>query len=110
MTTTHTIPKGTNILHSGHRGYGQKRFTISVYLINSSPHKKHSGNLNIIWLLRLDNVAAICIVLVDEVYCEFVGGHHDGRVGDLPDEVGGEAPVKSRPALLLVNQTHSLPK
>ena len=85
------------------------QFTVSVYFINSSPHLKTSGNLNI-WLLRLDNVAAICIVLVDEVNGELVGGHHDGCVGDLPDEVGGEAPIKSRPALLLVNQAHSLPE
>ena len=47
---------------------------------------------------------------VDEVHDQLVGGHHDGRVGDLPDQVGGQPPVQPGPALLPVHQLQALPE
>ena len=47
---------------------------------------------------------------VEKVYGQLVRGHHHRRVGDLPDEVGGEAPVQPRPALLPVHQHQRLPE
>ena len=39
---------------------------------------------------------------------EFVGGHHDGSVGDLPQELGQEAAVEGIETLLDSNQPHRL--
>ena len=47
---------------------------------------------------------------VDQVHDQLVGGHHDGRVGDLPDQVGGQPPVQPGPALLPVHQLQALPE
>lgn len=39
-----------------------------------------------------------------------VGGHHDGRVGYLADQLGGEAAVDALDALLLEDKTQRLPE
>jgi len=41
--------------------------------------------------------------LPERVDRELVGCHHDGRVGDLPHQLGPQAPVQTPPTLLLVN-------
>lgn len=40
----------------------------------------------------------------------FVGGHHDGRVRDLADQLGAETAVQSRLALLLPDGVDRLPE
>lgn len=40
------------------------------------------------------------VLSVEQVDHQLIGAHHDGGVGDLPDQVGEEAPVK-RPVALL---------
>ena len=49
-------------------------------------------------------------LLFEHVDGELVGGHHDGRVGDLADELGAEAPVQANPAFLLVDEPQRLPE
>ena len=39
-------------------------------------------------------------LLFEHVDGELVGGHHDGRVGDLADQLGAQPPVQPHPALL----------
>jgi hypothetical protein len=46
----------------------------------------------------------------EDVHDRFVGRHHDGGVGDLADELGGETSVQSRLALLLPHQEQRLPE
>ena len=41
---------------------------------------------------------------------ELVGDHHDGRVGDLPAELGDHAAVEAAPPLLAVHQEDRLPE
>merc|ERR1712098_315009 len=48
-------------------------------------------------------VCTISSPFVQPVNCKLVGGHHHSRVGDLPDEVGGETPVQAWPSLLFVD-------
>lgn len=49
-------------------------------------------------------------IVVEEVNCELVSRHHDGGVGDLPDQLSPEAPVEAAPALLLGHQPQRLPE
>ena len=51
---------------------------------------------------RLPGLAEL---LFEQVDGELVGGHHDGRVGDLPDELGAEPSVQAEPSFLLVHKT-----
>ena len=46
----------------------------------------------------------------DQVDHGLVGGHHDGRVGDLPAELGDHAAVEAAPPLLAVHQEDRLPE
>ena len=48
--------------------------------------------------------------LPERVDGELVGGHHDGGVGDLSDQLGAQTPVQSPPSLLLVHEPQCLPK
>ena len=45
-----------------------------------------------------------------DVHRELVGGHHDGRVGDLSDQLGDKAAVKAGPAFFAGNDSQRLPK
>ena len=45
-----------------------------------------------------------------EVHRQLVDGHHDCRVGDLPDELGGQAPVQAPAALLTGHGEDRLPE
>ena len=49
-------------------------------------------------------------VLAEGVHGQLVGRHHDGGVGDLPDQLGAQAPVEAVPALLPVDQPECLPE
>ena len=49
-------------------------------------------------------------MLLEQVDGELVGGHHDGRVGDLADELGAEATIQANPAFLLVDEPQRLPE
>lgn len=40
------------------------------------------------------------VLTTQEVDYQLIGAHHDGGVGDLPDQVGGEAAVQGPVALL----------
>ena len=55
-------------------------------------------------------VAISLSVLAEGIDRQLVGRHHDGRVGDLPHQLGPEAPVEPQPALLLVDQPEGLPE
>lgn len=44
------------------------------------------------------------------IHDSLVGRHHDGRVGNLADELRGQAAVQSRLALLLPHQEQRLPE
>ena len=49
-------------------------------------------------------------LLFEQVDGELVSGHHDGRIGDLADELGAEATVQADPAFLLVDEPKRLPE
>lgn len=49
---------------------------------------------------RLEDGGVPAGLTAEQIDHHLVGAHHDGRVGDLPDEVGGEAAVQ-RPVTLL---------
>ena len=49
-------------------------------------------------------------VLLQQVDRQLVGGHHDGGVGDLSDELRGEALVEAPAALLAVDEAKGLPE
>lgn len=49
---------------------------------------------------RLEDGGVPAGLTAEQIDHHLVGAHHDGRVGDLPDEVGGEAAVQ-RPVPLL---------
>ena len=49
-----------------------------------------------------------CSTFVEEVHDEFVGGHDDGGVGDLPDEVRSQPPVEPPVTLLSEDGEQSL--
>lgn len=46
--------------------------------------------------------------VLQQVHDELVGGQHDGRVGDLPHELGEEASVEGEVALLAEHQARRL--
>ena len=48
--------------------------------------------------------------LPERVDGELVGGHHDGGVGDLSDQLGAQTPGQSPPSLLLVHEPQRLPE
>ena len=56
---------------------------------------------------RLSGLAEL---LFEHIDSELVGGHHDGRVGDLPDELGAEPSVEAKSSLLLVDESQRLPE
>jgi len=49
-------------------------------------------------------------VLGEQVHDGLVGRHHDGRVGDLAHELGGEAAVEAADALLVPHHGQRLPE
>ena len=49
-----------------------------------------------------------CCLTAEEVDHQLVGAHHDGGVGDLPHQVGGEAAVQRTEALLPGHRGESL--
>ena len=49
-------------------------------------------------------------LLFEQVDGELVGGHHDGRVGDLADQLGAQPPVQPHPPLLPLHQSERLPE
>ena len=46
----------------------------------------------------------------ERVDSQLVGGHHDGGVGDLSDQLSAQASVQPPPPLLPVHQSQSLPE
>ena len=49
-------------------------------------------------------------MICEHVHGKLVGGHRDGHVGYLPDELGGEAAVQLAPAALVVHEAQRLPE
>lgn len=48
--------------------------------------------------------------LGQDINRQLVGGHHDGRVGDLTNELGSKAAIKAATAFVLVHCVKCLPK
>lgn len=53
---------------------------------------------------------AVHVVPGEHVVGQLVGGHHDGRVGDLAHELRGEAAIEAPPSLFLVDDPQGLPE
>ena len=49
-------------------------------------------------------------VLAEGVHGQLVGGHHDGGVGDLSDQLSAQTSVQAMSALLSVDQPQCLPE
>ena len=49
-------------------------------------------------------------VLTESVDSQLVGGHHDGGVGDLSDQLSAQTSVQAMPSLLSVDQPECLPE
>jgi len=51
--------------------------------------------------VEIDVLAFLFLHMIGEhVNCELIGGHHDGSVGNLSDELGAKAPVPTPQTLL----------
>ena len=53
---------------------------------------------------------AVHVVPGEHLVGQLVGGHHDGRVGDLAHELRCEAAVEAPPSLFLVDDPQGLPE